>query len=156
MSEPDQDRPGGGSAGVHSGRAARLLELLRLTDDELCATLGADPLTILSGQLDHRPELAILLTLLQEPEQQVGAAALARWVRIAGPGGRPVDALTARDFPAFEDALARLSQRGLIVRGGGRSGPGTSPDASRDRGPSGLGDPGDPGDPGGARGASDA
>ena len=66
----------------------------------------------------------------------MGAAALARWVRIAGPGGRPVDALTARDFPAFEDALARLSQRGLIVRGGGRSGPGTSPDASRDRGPS--------------------
>jgi hypothetical protein len=104
---------------VQSERAARLMELLGLSDDELCALLDADPLTLLSGQLDHRPELGILLDLLADAEELAGAPALRRWVRIAGPAGRPVDALTRRDFPAFEDALADLADRGFIVRGGG-------------------------------------
>ena len=104
---------------VHSERAARLMELLGLSDDELCQTLGVDPLSLLSGQLEHRPELGILLALLDEVSEQVAPAVLRRWVRAAGPAGRPIDALTARDFAAFEDALAELQRRGFVVRGGG-------------------------------------
>jgi len=95
------------------------MDLLGLTDGELCAVLGVDPLTLLSGQLDHRPELAILLDLLADAEDQAGPAVLRRWVRTAGPGGRPVDALLARDFGAFEDAVGQLAERGFILRGGG-------------------------------------
>jgi hypothetical protein len=36
-----------------------------------------------------------------------------------GPAGRPVDLLVARDFSAFEDALATLAERGFVLRGGG-------------------------------------
>lgn len=104
---------------LQSERAARLLDLLGLNEDELCALLDVDPLTLLSGQLDHRPELQILLELLDEAEQQAGARVLRRWVRAAGPSGRPVDALTRRDFAAFEDALGELADRGFIIRGGG-------------------------------------
>ena len=74
---------------VQSERAARLMELLGLSDEELCATLDADPLTLLSGQLDHRPELSILLALLDEASQRVSPATLRRWVRASGPAGRP-------------------------------------------------------------------
>ncbi len=105
---------------IQSERAAQLLDLLGLTDDELCAVLDVDPLTLLSGQLDHRRELPILLDLLADAEQQAGAAVLRRWMRVAGPGGRPIDALTRRDFAAFEDALGQLAERGFVVRGGGR------------------------------------
>ena len=103
----------------HSERAARLMELLGLTEDELCRTLDVDPLTLLSGQLDHSPELPILLTLLDEAAAQAGPKVLSRWVRASGPKGRPIDALTRRDFPAFEDALAELQQRGFVLRAGG-------------------------------------
>jgi hypothetical protein len=41
-------------------------------------------------------------------------------VRASGPRGRPIDALTCRDFGAFEDALADLAERGFVLRGGGR------------------------------------
>jgi hypothetical protein len=99
-------------------RAARLMDLLGLGEDELCRILDADPLTLLSGQLDHRPELPILLDLLADAEVQAGPAVLRRWVRRAGPVGRPIDLLLRRDFAAFEDALAALAQRGFIVRGG--------------------------------------
>ena len=104
---------------LQSERARRLLDLLGLTDDELCATLGVDPLTLLSGQLDHRPELGILLALLDEVEEGAGASVLRRWVRAAGPAGRPIDMLTRRDFAAFEDALGTLADRGFVLRGGG-------------------------------------
>jgi len=104
---------------VQSERAARLMELLGLDEDELCAALGVDPLTLLSGQLEHRPELSILLDLLAEAEEQAGPALLRRWVRAAGPAGRPIDALTRRDFAAFEDALGQLAERGFVLRGGG-------------------------------------
>jgi hypothetical protein len=100
-------------------RAARLMDLLGLSEDELCAVLDADPLTLLSGQLDHRPELPILLDLLADAEQQAGPAVLRRWVRTAGPSGKPLDALLRRDFPAFEDALTDLARRGFVLRGGG-------------------------------------
>jgi hypothetical protein len=99
--------------------AARLAELLGLSDDEVCTVLDVDPLTVITGDLDHRPEVGILLALLGEAEERVGAATLQRWVRRTGPQGRPIDHLLARDFAAFEDALADLEQRGFVLRGGG-------------------------------------
>ena len=95
------------------------MELLGLTEDELCQTLDVDPLTLLSGQLEHRSELPILLELLDEAADRAGAPVLRRWVRAAGPDGRPIDALLRRDFGAFEDALGELAQRGFVLRGGG-------------------------------------
>ncbi len=104
---------------VHGARAARLMELLGLSEDELCRTLDSDPLTLLSGQLEHRSELPILLDLLDEAAERAGAPVLRRWVRAAGPSGRPLDALLRRDFTAFEDALGELAARGFVLRGGG-------------------------------------
>ena len=119
MAAPDDPAA---SRRIQSERAARLMDLLGLSDDELCAVLGVDPLTVLSGQLDHRPELPILLDLLADAEERAGPALLRRWVRAAGPSGRPIDALTGRDFAAFEDALAQLAERGFVLRGGGGDG----------------------------------
>jgi hypothetical protein len=96
------------------------LDLLGLSEEELCRTLDVDALTLLSGQLEHRSELPILLDLLGEARERAGAAVLRRWVRASGPRGRPIDALTGRDFAAFEDALADLAERGFVLRGGGR------------------------------------
>ena len=92
------------------------MDLLGLSDDELCRALDAEPLTLLSGQLDHRPELPILLDLLAEAEERAGAAVLRRWVRATGPAGRPIDHLLARDFGAFENDLATLAERGFVLR----------------------------------------
>ena len=102
-----------------SARAARLMELLGLSEEELCETLEVDPLTLLSGQLEHRPELPILLDLLADASDQAGPAVLSRWVRASGPAGRPIDALLRRDFATFENALADLADRGFVLRGGG-------------------------------------
>jgi hypothetical protein len=101
-----------------SDRAARLMDLLGLSEDELCQVLEADPLTLLSGQLEHRPELPILLDLLNEASERADPAVLRRWVRAAGPSGRPIDLLTSRDFAAFEDALGLLADRGFVLRSG--------------------------------------
>ena len=90
--------------------------------------LDADPLEVVSGDLEHKPELPILLDLLAEPEETLGAATLQRWVRAAGPAGTPIDQLLSRDFGAFENALAVLSARGFVIsRGQGSSRPATSP-----------------------------
>jgi hypothetical protein len=65
------------------------------------------------------------LTLIGEAQvqAQAGPQMLRRWVRAGGPEGRPIDALTGRDFAAFEDALARFTERGFVLRGGrGRAG----------------------------------
>jgi hypothetical protein len=81
--------------------------------------LDEDPLSVISGELDHRPELPILLDLLADAQERAGAPVLRRWVRAPGPGGVPLDRLLARDFAAFEDALAVLAERGFVLRGGG-------------------------------------
>jgi hypothetical protein len=109
---------------AHGARAARLMDLLGLTEDELCQTLDSDALALLSGQLEHRAELPILLDLLDEAGQRAGAPVLRRWVRAAGPSGRPIDALLRRDYAAFEDALGELEDRGFVLRGGGGGGAG--------------------------------
>jgi hypothetical protein len=80
--------------------------------------LDADPLSVITGELDHKPELPILLDLLAEAEERAGAPVLRRWVRAEGPAGRPLDHLLRRDFGAFEDALATLQQRGFVLRAG--------------------------------------
>jgi hypothetical protein len=95
------------------------MELLGLTEDELCQVLDVDPLTLLSGQLDHRGELPILLDLLDHASERSAPAVLKRWVRAAGPSGRPLDALLRRDFGAFERALGELAARGFVLRRGG-------------------------------------
>jgi hypothetical protein len=99
--------------------ARRLQDLLGLSDEELLAILDEDPLSVITGELDHRPELPILLELLAEAEERAGAPVLRRWVRAAGPGGVPLELLRAHDFAAFEDALAQLAERGFVLRGGG-------------------------------------
>jgi hypothetical protein len=96
-----------------------LQDRLGLTDDELLRVLDEDALTVLSGELDHKPELPLLLALTAEPAEQLGEAVLRRWVRASGPHGRPVDALLARDFARFEDAVDALRDRGFVLRRGG-------------------------------------
>ena len=95
--------------------AQRLQDLLGLSEDELLRVLDADPLAVITGELDHRPELPILLDLLAEAEESAGAPVLRRWVRAAGPAGTPLDMLLARDFAGFEDALATLAERGFVI-----------------------------------------
>lgn len=92
------------------------MDLLGLSDDELCHVLDADALTLLSGQLEHDAQLRILLDLLSEAEQRASSATLKRWVRANGPHGRPIDALLAHDFARFEDALDELARRGFVIR----------------------------------------
>ncbi len=96
--------------------AQLLVERLGLSDDELLSVLNADPLSVVSGELEHRPQLALLLALTSEPAARIGLPALQRWLRTGGPSGRPIDLLTARDFGAFEDALTVLDDRGLVIR----------------------------------------
>jgi hypothetical protein len=107
---------------VQSDRARRLMDLLGLSEDELCQTLDVDALTLLSGQLQQNAELPILLTLLNEAAERAGTGVLRRWVRASGPYGRPIDALVRRDFATFEDGVDDLSERGFVIRGAGGTG----------------------------------
>jgi len=97
------------------------MDRLGLTEDELCAVLDVDPLSIIGGDLDHKPQLPLLLALTEEASERVGEGVLRRWLRAAGPTGVPLDHLRARDFGAFEDDLQSLADRGFVVRGGGRA-----------------------------------
>ncbi len=105
-----------GEPAVLSSRAQHLQELLGLNEEELLAILDADPLAVIGGELEHKPELPILLDLLAEAEERAGAPVLRRWVRASGPDGRPLDLLLARDFGAFENALGTLAERGFVIR----------------------------------------
>jgi hypothetical protein len=60
--------------------------------------LDADPLALISGDLDHRPELPILLALTDPYDPSL----LRLWLR-----NGPIDLLLARDFEGFETALER-------------------------------------------------
>ncbi len=95
------------------------MDVLGLTEDELCQILDTDALTILSGQVEHEAALRTLLALLADTGEQITAPTLRRWVRASGPRGRPIELLTRRDFAAFEDALDDLARRGFVLRGGG-------------------------------------
>jgi hypothetical protein len=98
-----------------SASATRLLqERLDLSDEELLTVLDVDALTVLAGdELPHRPELPLLLALI-EPHDP---ALLRRWLRTRTPRGRPLDLLLARDFAAFEQALGDLDERGFVIGG---------------------------------------
>jgi hypothetical protein len=102
-----------------STAAAVLMERLGLSDEELCQALDADPLTLIAGELDHKPQLPILLALTEDAAERLQADALRRWLRTNGPSGRPIDHLLARDYPAFEDALGGLADRGFVIRRAG-------------------------------------
>jgi len=93
------------------------MERLGLSDDELCAVLAVEPLAVIANELDHRPELAILLALTAEAADRVGAGVLRSWLRRRGPNGVPFEHLSSRDFAAFEDDLAILAERGYVLRG---------------------------------------
>lgn len=97
--------------------AAALMARLGLSDDELCTVVAADPLQVLTDDLAHRPEIGILLALTAEPAERLGEPMLQRWLRRRGPAGVPVEHLLARDFTAFEDALATLDERGFVIGG---------------------------------------
>ena len=92
--------------------AAVLQARLGLSDDELLEALGADPLSVIGGELDDKPQLPILLALTEEHDP----AGLRAWLRASGPRGRPLDLLLARDYGAFEDALGDYAQRGVVIR----------------------------------------
>ena len=92
---------------VSSTAASVLQQRLALTDEELLQVLDEDPLTVITGELDHKPELPILLTLTEGIDEAV----LQRWLRRG-----PIDLLVKRDFAAFEDEVADLRERGLILK----------------------------------------
>ena len=98
--------------------AVELMQRLGLSDDELCEVLAVDPISVLTGELAHRPELRILLDLTAEAAEQVGDGVLRRWLRRRGPSGVPFEHLRARDFAAFEDDLDGLAQRGFVLGNG--------------------------------------
>jgi hypothetical protein len=109
-----------GLAGVTSTAAALLMNRLGLSEDELCRALGVDPLSVIAGELDDKPQLPILLALTEEAGERVGSEVLRRWLRANGPHGRPIDHLLARDYARFEDDLTALAHRGFVVRAAGR------------------------------------
>ncbi len=101
-----------------SSPAVELMQRLGLSDDELCEVLAVDPISVLTGELAHRPELQILLDLTAEAAEQVGDGVLRRWLRRRGPSGVPLEHLRAREFAAFEDDLDVLAQRGFVLGNG--------------------------------------
>jgi hypothetical protein len=78
--------------------------------------LGIDPLSILSGQADADPRLAILLALVADLDDRVSPVVLRAWARREPQLTHLLDG----DFAAFEDDLATLRERGFtITRRGG-------------------------------------
>src|SRR4051794_41969227 len=99
------------------------MDRLGLSEDELCRALGADPLSVIAGELDDKPQLPLLLALTEEAAERVGAAVLRRWLRADGPPGRPLDHLLAPDYARFQDHPPPLAHPGVVVRARGRRGP---------------------------------
>ena len=96
------------TASVPGVSAARLQSLLGVTDEELLTILGSDPIAVITGEEDARPEVRILLELLADDPPPTA------WLRAGSPS--PLDHLLAHDFGAFEDALAEFRERGFILR----------------------------------------
>jgi hypothetical protein len=93
--------------------------VLGLEDEELLQILGSDPIAVITGEEDLRPEIQILLQLLgEEPPPRA-------WVRAGSPS--PLQRLLQQDFAGFEDALADYRERGFVIR---RPGPDASPPAT--------------------------
>ena len=85
--------------------AARLQTLLGLSDEELLTILDSDPLAVITGDEDTRPEIRILLQLLgEDPPPRA-------WLRAGSPS--PLELLLQRDFGGFEDALAEYQRARL-------------------------------------------
>ena len=101
---------------ARTSSSEQLAVRLGLSEDELLGIFDADPLSVIAGELDARPEVAILAALTAEFDE----ALLRRWLRLRGAGGRsPLELLLAHDFAAFEDAAGDLRERGIVLRGGG-------------------------------------
>ena len=101
--------------------AARLMELLGLSEDELCRLLDVDPLTLLSGQLEHRRELPILVELLDEAAERGGAAGAAALGAGAGTAGAPDRRAAGARLRGVRGCAGRARrQRGFVLRGGGQ------------------------------------
>src|SRR3954447_6134898 len=91
--------------------AARLQTLLGLEDEELLEILGSDPIAVITGEEDLRPEIRILLQLLEDnPPPRA-------WMRAGAPS--PLQRLLQQDFAGFEDALADYREQGFVIGGGG-------------------------------------
>ena len=97
---------------ARTSSSERLRDLLGLTDEEVLALLGTTPLDLLGGADDEREDVRVLLALVTEAEEAVGAATLRRWVRATD----ALDLLKARDFAAFEARLQELQERGFVLR----------------------------------------
>ncbi len=101
---------------MSASAAARLQQLLGLSDEEIMVILGATPLDLIAGQEDEREDLRVLMALLNDAEEQAGAATLRRWVRSGPFMQRPIDLLARHEWPAFETALEDLIDRGFTLR----------------------------------------
>jgi hypothetical protein len=88
--------------------AARLQSLLGLEDEELLTILDSDPIAVITGEEDLRPEIRIVLQLLEESTPPRA------WLRAGSPS--PLQRLLQRDFAGFEDALAEFSEHGFVIR----------------------------------------
>jgi hypothetical protein len=89
----------------------RLQALLGLEDEELLTVLGSDPISVITGEEDLRPEVRILLQLLEEnPPPRA-------WLRAGNPS--PLQRLLQQDFAGFEDALADYNENGFVLRNRG-------------------------------------
>jgi len=95
--------------------AAELVARFGLSEDEVLGVFEADPLSVIAGELDQRPEVAILLTLTDELDEAV----LRRWLRAGGARGTPIALLMAHNFAAFEDAVLEFRARGIVLRSSG-------------------------------------
>lgn len=101
---------------MSASASARLQHLLGLDDDELMVILGSTPLDLISGEEEEREDLRVLMALLNDAEEQAGAATLRRWVRSGPLTRRPIDLLARHDFAAFESALEELIDGGFVLR----------------------------------------
>jgi len=95
--------------------------VLGLSDEELLQILGSDPIAVITGEEDLRPEIRILLQLLEEDAGPPPKA----WLRAGSPS--PLQRLVQQDFAGFEDALADYRERGFVIR---RPDPDASPPAT--------------------------